>query len=111
MIIRYQTQLVILYYNEDGDKGGYSNSIRKNNALNNTLGSGRTASTKGVGRIRNVAIGVAKPVANGVIAGTTAALGLATSVSDPQASKALLNTAGNAFNNTKSRGKKFNCWS
>ena len=86
---------------KDGDKGGYSNSIRKNNALNNTLGSGRTASTKGVGRIRNVATGVAKPVANGVIAGTTAALGLATSVSDPQASKALLNTAGNAFNNTK----------
>ena len=48
-----------------------------------------------------MATGVAKPVANGVIAGTTAALGLATSVSDPQASKALLNTAGNAFNNTK----------
>ena len=86
---------------KDGDKGGYSNHILKNNALNNSLGFGRTASTKGVGRIRNVATGVAKPVANGVIAGTTAALGLATSVSDPQASKALLNTAGNAFNNTK----------
>lgn len=44
---------------------------------------------------------VARTIGSGVIAGTTAALGLATSVSDPQASKALLNTAGNAFNNTK----------
>ena len=44
---------------------------------------------------------VARTIGSGVIAGSTAALGLATSVSDPQASKALLNTAGNAFNNTK----------
>ena len=44
---------------------------------------------------------IARTIGSGVIAGSTAALGLATSVSDPQASKALLNTAGNAFNNTK----------
>lgn len=97
---------------KDGSPGGYkennnplktktisTNESKAGKFVSNATRNAISAKTATTGL--RVANGVAKVAGSGLIAGTTAALGLATSVSDPQASKTLLNTAGKAYNNTK----------